>query len=620
MNSDNPSTKKTDYPITEEVDVDFFMEYIEHNPISSTAPIAPVAPTHPSSIAQDGFRYNDPSVFDYGQYWISSPSESFVDNSDCSPYQGNMYPSSESVHGQSAPDWNHQGGHNHWNAGHQHHSKTNVAFGAPNISSQMSAHPATGINSFYNDEFTQAMSNQTPDPVRALSSGCLPYEKRPTSVAPTPSMGHLPPWSNVTSPRPFTDRELSKHQYFVRQRQFIPHLWTEYQGLLAEQSATKHKSSNMYQSYNMHHGRFKYQDCNMHQGYDIYHSRKMYQDRNAHQSRAVYQDRERTPAINHQTGVKHHTAARDDASAPHQSENEDSGDGGQAAVDADAASAAHKHILAIEKQARVAIKKFQNKISISGQMGESITLTRTNTGVVFGGTMWMAPANDGTIPTSDKEIKARVDALERAMCNTTNVREKTGTGASKNRWSLNSDYYTPEEFNAAAGLLVKELINIHTKGWTKQIFDKNERDQCQVTMFYTFEDRFEGLRELLEKSKTSVQDIMKGSRFFTIIANPRLLINRTATNRTANVNKAGQIQAGKEVMKNGSSAEAFKSEKKNKGEENQDNEERSNSEETPKVKKVSKGKKRAHEETFVAEDPAGQPPRKKAAAKKRRSA
>lgn len=129
MNSDNPSTKKTDYSITEEVDVDFFMEYIEQNPISSTPPIAPVAPTHPGSIAQDGFRHNDPSVFDYGYDCDFLSSESFMNHSDGDYDQTNMYTSSDSVPGQSAPDRNQQGGYNHWNAGHQHHSETNVAFG-----------------------------------------------------------------------------------------------------------------------------------------------------------------------------------------------------------------------------------------------------------------------------------------------------------------------------------------------------------------------------------------------------------------------------------------------------------------------------------------------------------
>ncbi|KAI4962405.1 hypothetical protein J4E86_001440 [Alternaria arbusti] len=332
----------------------------------------------------------------------------------------------------------------------------------------------------------------------------------------------------------------------------------------------------------------------------------------------------RPPVTNHHAPVTHHTVATGDASVPQQSENKDAGTGEQAADGADGAGAVKsttpKHILEKEKQARVAIRKLKAKTSMDGQMGESITMVRTNTGVEFSGTMWKAPANDVTIPTTEDDIKACVNALDLAMHNVENIREKADIKSPTNRWNSESKYYFPEEYNAAAGLLVKELIKIHTDGWTKQIFDQNEREQCQLTQFYTFEDRFEGLRELLHYSKTSCQDIMKGSRFYTIIANPRNLIHRTATNKTANVNKGQQIRAGKVAIKKESS-KAASSSGEDKGDKatQQDGEEGSNSEESTKVKKVSRGKKRAREETFVAEDPASQAPRKKAPTKKRRS-
>ena len=116
-----------------------------------------------------------------------------------------------------------------------------------------------------------------------------------------------------------------------------------------------------------------------------------------------------------------------------------------------------KHILEKEKQARAAIRKLKAKTSMDGQMGESITMVRTNTGVEFSGTMWKAPTNDATIPTTEEEIKARVDALDLAMHNTVNIREKADIKSPTNRWNLESKYYFPEEYNAAAGLLVVSL-------------------------------------------------------------------------------------------------------------------------------------------------------------------
>ncbi|KAI4615823.1 hypothetical protein J4E80_006242 [Alternaria sp. BMP 0032] len=558
MNFNNPSTPEIDDSITDELDYDFFARLMQQNTVPSSSSIAPVATTHPGPIEQDGFSQNDQSLFDYGDNFPLFPSESFGDNGGYFDHQGDMYTSGESVPGQSAPDWNLQGGHNHGETGRQYQPENNVAFGAPNNSPQSPARHTSRPNSFYNDGFTQTMSVPTPDPIQTLSASRLGFIPRPTSVTPTPSMGHEPLRSNITSP--------------------------------VNRPGSAYLAPPTYGS-NAPHG----------------------------------------PATFHGPGTLHKapiSLATGDAPAPPQSDNEVAGDGEQAADGAGATvkSTTPKHILEKEKQARAAIRKLKAKTSMDGQMGESITMVRTNTGVEFSGTMWKAPANDATIPTTEVEIKACVDALDLAMHNVENIREKADITSPNNRWNSASKYYFPEEYNAAAGLLVKELIKIHTDGWTKQIFDQNEREQCQLTQFYTFEDRFEGLRELLHYSKTSCQDIMKGSRFYTIIANPRNLIHRTATNKTANVNKGQQIRAGKVAIKKESSKAASSSatpsssgEDKGDKATQQDGEEGSNSEESTKVKKASRGKKRAREETFVAEDPAGQAPRKKAPTKKRRN-
>jgi hypothetical protein len=41
------------------------------------------------------------------------------------------------------------------------------------------------------------------------------------------------------------------------------------------------------------------------------------------------------------------------------------------------------------------------------------------------------------------------------------------------------------------------MIDIHRKGWTEDVLDKDERAVYQKTMFYTFQDRFDAVRELL---------------------------------------------------------------------------------------------------------------------------
>jgi len=129
MNSNNPSTHEPDDSITGELDYEYFAKFVQENPFPSTPPIAPVASTHPGSIEQDGFRRSDQSVFDHGDNWPFFPPESFVDNGGYFDHQGDMYTSSESVPGQSAPDWNLQGGHNHVETGQQYQPESNVAFG-----------------------------------------------------------------------------------------------------------------------------------------------------------------------------------------------------------------------------------------------------------------------------------------------------------------------------------------------------------------------------------------------------------------------------------------------------------------------------------------------------------
>jgi hypothetical protein len=42
------------------------------------------------------------------------------------------------------------------------------------------------------------------------------------------------------------------------------------------------------------------------------------------------------------------------------------------------------------------------------------------------------------------------------------------------------------------------MIDIHQNGWTKSIFDKDMRELIQQTMFHTFEERFDGVYELLK--------------------------------------------------------------------------------------------------------------------------
>jgi hypothetical protein len=113
-----------------------------------------------------------------------------------------------------------------------------------------------------------------------------------------------------------------------------------------------------------------------------------------------------------------------------------------------------RSLVAKEKQARAVIRKQRNESDVSKQMGQSVSIVQTATGVKFRGVYWTAPADDETIPTTDADIIAHVDRLAKAMQNIKGCREKTTTGQYRNRWSLGSSYYSEDHFKAAACELV----------------------------------------------------------------------------------------------------------------------------------------------------------------------
>ncbi|CAN9117223.1 unnamed protein product [Alternaria alternata] len=303
---------------------------------------------------------------------------------------------------------------------------------------------------------------------------------------------------------------------------------------------------------------------------------------------------------------------------PNQSENGQVFDGREDAEVSRVVDAASDSLFNKEKQAKAVLKEQRNQTSAAKQMGKSVTISQTDTGLHIGGVYWTAPADDNTIPSSPAEINTCIDTLTKAIQNRENCREKTTTGQHRNRWLAGSTYYTEDQFKAAARDLVLAMVEIHTNGWTKTIYDKGERENCQVTMFYTFEDRFEALRELLHCSKTTCQDILKGTRFYTIIGNPRTLTSRTATNKTANAHKAGLIAKGKVTT----DSEEHQAKASYSGlEERSDKEHLPEPTKSLQPRKPSKGKKRTHEDILQAEGEASvNVPRPKAAAKKRRKA
>jgi hypothetical protein len=129
----------------------------------------------------------------------------------------------------------------------------------------------------------------------------------------------------------------------------------------------------------------------------------------------------------------------------------------------EAADALNDSLIDKEKQARAVLKKQRSQDSVSRQMGESVSIDQTATGIHFHGVYWTAPANDDTIPSTTAEINAHIDVLTKAIQNREDCREKTTTGQYRNRWSAESRYYSEDVFKAAArDLVVSDFPIVHS--------------------------------------------------------------------------------------------------------------------------------------------------------------
>ncbi|KAA8621384.1 hypothetical protein PtrSN002B_005920 [Pyrenophora tritici-repentis] len=202
-----------------------------------------------------------------------------------------------------------------------------------------------------------------------------------------------------------------------------------------------------------------------------------------------------------------------------------------------------------EMRAKKVISKQKKEDGVAEKMGSDVRIISTATGYHIGGVYWQAPACDTTIPSSPAEISEYVDMLVKAILNNQGCRERENRQQFLNRWGTGSSFYTIFEVEAAAREVILGMKEIHENGWTKAIYDKDERECYQQTMFYSFADRFTAIHELLMHSKTTCKDVMKGTKFYAIIGNPRVLSKRTKMNVHSNSRKAVRIAKGMEFMK-----------------------------------------------------------------------
>jgi hypothetical protein len=218
-----------------------------------------------------------------------------------------------------------------------------------------------------------------------------------------------------------------------------------------------------------------------------------------------------------------------------------------------------------QRKANVVIAKQNAQPTLARKLGQHVRVAYNANGVVeIRGIYWKAPANDHSIPRTLPEKFACVQAIIAAIRNNQACKEVETTVSFINRWANNATYFSPEEIECAAWRIVvsylstprlrlhpltqpqNTMIDIHTVGWTKQIFDPKLREQCQKTMFCTFDERFDELIDLFKHSKRTCIDVLKEERFYTAIGNPWELNTRSSSNQISNKTKGSNL---KEVTK-----------------------------------------------------------------------
>lgn len=150
------------------------------------------------------------------------------------------------------------------------------------------------------------------------------------------------------------------------------------------------------------------------------------------------------------------------------------------------------------KKAKMVIEQQQLAVTEAGKMGQYATITYNNGGrAVIGGALWYAQGYDPTIPVTQDDEDALFTKMLAAISNNQNCSHSSTSNVFKNRWGNEAKYYTQIELEDAAWDIIQEIKKVHTDGWTYKIRDKHLRETIQETMFWSFQDRFDGVVELL---------------------------------------------------------------------------------------------------------------------------
>ncbi|KAJ4991151.1 hypothetical protein SVAN01_03279 [Stagonosporopsis vannaccii] len=167
-------------------------------------------------------------------------------------------------------------------------------------------------------------------------------------------------------------------------------------------------------------------------------------------------------------------------------------------------------------------------------------------------TYWEPPANDNTIPTTQAEREAWVVKLLVAIRNNEGCLKTNNdkdSSAFVRRWGNDAGYYSTTALEATAWKLEQLGLDVHQQGWLDAIPEPKLREDIYYSMCFTFEERMNLVIKVLEISKPTCEDLLKGNRFHEIVGCPQVVFERVIGNNKSNNHKSKLLSQHKTQKK-----------------------------------------------------------------------
>ena len=167
-------------------------------------------------------------------------------------------------------------------------------------------------------------------------------------------------------------------------------------------------------------------------------------------------------------------------------------------------------------------------------------------------TYWDPPVNDSTIPTTQAArenlvIELLSDIKNNKNCLKTN--EQKDSQSFQNRWADGANFYAAPALEAVAWRLSELAIDVHQQGWVEPLSEPKLRDDIYYSMSFTFAERITLIRAVLQVSKSTCEDLIKGNRLQEVVGCPHTVFERIYGNNKSNRDKRATLsehKAGKD--------------------------------------------------------------------------